>query len=85
MTSSPLQKHNTVADAILRLDFLPKADQKTDQKNWMILAKRWCAVADTHTIKSSNIYSTMNLNHEFANCSDKEEIYPLTVSEIAEE
>ena len=27
----------------------------------------------------------MNLNHVFANHSDKEEIYPLTVSEIAEE
>ena len=27
----------------------------------------------------------MDLNHVFANCSDKEEIYPLTVSEIAEE
>ena len=27
----------------------------------------------------------MDLNHVFANCSDKEEIYPLTVSEISEE
>ena len=27
----------------------------------------------------------MDLNHVFANHSDKEEIYPLTVSEIAEE
>ena len=27
----------------------------------------------------------MDLNHVFANCSDKEEIYPLTVSQIAEE
>jgi len=78
-------KHNTVADAILRLEFLPKADQKTDQKNWMILAKCWCAVSNTHTIKSNSINSTMDLNHVFANCSDKEEIYSLTVSEIAEE
>ena len=51
----------------------------------MILAKRWCAVADTHTTKSNSINSTMDLNHVFANHSDKEEIYPLTVSEIAEE
>ena len=27
----------------------------------------------------------MDLNHVFANCSGEEEIYPLTVSEIAEE
>ena len=27
----------------------------------------------------------MDLNHVFANCSDKEEIYPLMVSEITEE
>ena len=27
----------------------------------------------------------MDLNHVFANRSDKEDIYPLTVSEIAEE
>ena len=27
----------------------------------------------------------MDLNHVLANCSDKEEIYTLTVSEIAEE
>ena len=51
----------------------------------MILAKRWCAVADTHTTKSNIINSTMDLNHAFANCSDKEENYPLTVVEIAEE
>ena len=51
----------------------------------MILAKRWCAVSNTHTKNSNSINSTMDLNHVFANRSDKEEIYPLTVSEIAEE
>ena len=78
-------KHNTIADAILRLDFSPEADRKTDQKNWMILAKRWCNLSNTHTTKSNSINITMDLNHVFANCSDKEEIYTLTVSEIAEE
>ena len=39
---------NTVADAISRLDFTPKADTKnSDQKNWMMLTKRWCAFSHT--------------------------------------
>ena len=70
-------KLNTVADAILRLDFSPKAETKnSDQKNWMILAKRWCGVADTHTKTSNIINSTMDLNHVFATCSDKEKFIP---------
>ena len=76
---------NTVADAISRFDFNPKAEtKKSDQNNWMILTKRWCAFS-THTIKGTSINSTMNLNHVFSNRSNEEEIYPLTVSEIAEE
>ena len=50
----------------------------------MILTKLWCAFS-THTIKGNSINSTMDLNHVFANCSEKEKIYPVTVSEIAEE
>ncbi len=76
---------NTVADDISRLDFTPKAKTKNlDQKNWMMLTKCWCAFS-THTIQSISINITMDLNHVFANHSDKKEIYPLTVSEIAEE
>ena len=74
-------KDNTVADTILRLDFSPKAYPVTDKKNWMILTKRWCAVSNSHNNNSKS--STMDLIHVFANHSDKEEIYPLTVSEIA--
>ena len=74
---------NTVADAISRLDFTPKAETKnSNQKNWMMLTKCWCAFS-THTIQSNRINSTMDLNHVFANGSDKEEIYPLTVNEIS--
>ena len=44
----------------------------------MILTKGWCAViADSH--KNSSEEHTMDLNQVFANCSDKEHIYPLTV------
>ena len=78
-------EQNTVAYTISRLDFSPKAETKNlDQKNWMILTKRWCAFS-THTIKGNSINSTMDLNHVFANHSVEEEIYPLTVSESAEE
>ena len=78
-------EENNVADAISRLDFTLKAETKNlDQKNWMILTNCWCAFS-THTIQGTSINSTMDVNHVFANCSDKKEIYPLTVSEIAEE
>ncbi len=77
--------HNTVADTISRLDFSPTVHPslKTEQHNWMVLAKCWCAVENSH--ENSNQMFTIDLNHVFTNCSDKEEIYPLTVSEIAEE
>jgi hypothetical protein len=76
---------NTMADAISQLDFSPNTHLalKTDQKNWMILSKCWCAVETSH--KNSSKKYTMDINHVFANLSDKEEMYPLTVSEIAEE
>ena len=76
-------KDNTVADATLGLDFSPIAHPETDKKNWMTLTKPWCAVSNSHNINSKS--STMDLLHVCANHSDKEEIYPLTVSEIAEQ
>ena len=76
---------NTVADAISRLDFTPKAETKYSYpKNWMMLTKRWC-VFSTHAIQGNSINNTMKLNHVFANRSDEEEINPLTVIEMAEE
>ena len=49
----------------------------------MLLAKCWCSVENSHEKRDQQ--NTMHLNHVLANCSDKEEIYPLAVSEIAEE
>ena len=49
----------------------------------MILTKSWCAVSNSHNNNSKS--STIDLNHVFANRSDKEGIYNLTVIEIAEE
>jgi len=51
----------------------------------MILAKRWCAVSNSHYKNSNSINSTMDLNRVFPTHSGEEEIYPLTVSETAEE
>ena len=79
-------EHNTVADAISRLDFSLKVHliNKLDKKNWMILTKRWCAVAaDSH--KNSSKEHIMDINQVFPNYNDEEDIYPLTVREIAEE
>ena len=75
-------KDNTVAYAIVRLDFSLKAHPATDKKNWMKLTKHWCVVSNSHNKSSKS--STMDLIHVFANRSDKEEIYPLTVNEIAD-
>ena len=77
--------NNTVADAISRLDFSPIAhpDLESDKKNWMNFAKCFCAVQSSQ--KQSKKEFTMDMNHVFANRSDKGDIYPLTVKEIAEE
>ena len=75
--------NNTVADAISQLDFSPKAHHETDKKNWIFLAKCYFAVENSQS--QSKPEFTMDMNHVFTNRRDKEEIYPLTVSEIAEE
>ena len=48
----------------------------------MTFIKCWCALEHTHNNSTSNHEESMT--HVFANCSDEEEIYPLTVKEIAE-
>ncbi len=73
--------HNTVADAISRLDFGPTEDTKT---NWMTFTKCWCfytmhAVEETSPTNHKDLMSFV-----FANHSKETAIYPLTVREIAE-
>ena len=53
------RKDNIVADAISQLDFSPKAHPETDKKNWIILAKFWCVVSNSHNNNSNSINSTM--------------------------
>ena len=74
---------NTVADSISQLEFLSEANLETsDKQNWMTVTKCWCTLeTDTEISKEHN----MDFNQVFVNCSDEEYIYPLRVSEIAEE
>ena len=51
-------------------------------QNWMTFSKCWCKYKLTHN-NSTNKHN-YSLNNVFANCSEEEEIYPLTVKEIAE-
>jgi len=75
--------HNTVADAISRLEYVSSDSPTTGgNQNWMTFSKRWCEYNHSHN-NSTNKHS-YSMNHVFANRSDEEEIYPLTVKEIVE-
>jgi hypothetical protein len=76
--------HNTVADAISWLEYvspdIPSMDA-TMHQNWMTFSKRWCKYELTHN--NSTTKHNYSINSVFANRSEKEEIFPLTVKEIA--
>ena len=76
--------HNTIADAISRLDIslTPPTTKVEERQNWMTFTKCWCEVTNSHNDSTSTHEESMT--HVFANCSDEGEIYPLTVTEIAE-
>ena len=72
--------HNTVAEAIPRLDFGPSDDNK---ENSMTFTKCWCFYtrhAEKNT-SSSNYIDLMNF--VFEKCSEETVIYPLTVRAVA--
>eukprot|EP00804_Cyclotella_cryptica_P015712 CCRYP_013381-RA/>CCRYP_013381-RA protein AED:0.60 eAED:-0.14 QI:0/0/0/1/0/0/2/0/736 len=73
--------HNTVADAISRLDIRPIPNER---ENWMTFTKCWCydTMLEGSAIDTSAYQEEMNL--VFANRSKEDVIYPLTVHEIAE-
>jgi len=74
--------HNTVADAISRLDYGPVQE---DKSTMMTFAQCWChytSSQEEHT--SPSAYSQESMNLVFANRDDEEAIYPLTTREIAE-
>jgi hypothetical protein len=74
--------HNTVADALSCLDFGPVTD---DKENWTIFNK----CLNFYIQKNSNVDKSPSTTHEkqmnflFANSSEDDAIYPLTVPEIA--
>jgi len=91
--------HNTVADAISRLDFNPQlnvthechhlrklgySDARIRHLYWNTFTKQWVnymSISQTNHLVMSN-YNTLTMNSVFANRSEEEEIYPLTVIDI---
>ncbi len=74
-----------MTDAISRLDFTPKSapNKESEQQNWMTFTKCWCA--QNQNTQESKEQHVQSMNHVFANHSEDEEIFPITVKEIAEE
>ena len=87
--------HNTVADAISQLDYDPKLNL-TDEYNhathvrstkeegcqkWLMFSKFWSCYNKTQDPVETN---AIQKNHVFANRSEEDKIYPLTVKEIVE-
>ncbi len=77
--------HNTVADAVSRLEYVSPDNPSEDaamHQYWMTFSKCWCKYKLTHN--NSTDKHNYSMNNVFANHSKEEEIYPLTVKEIAE-
>ncbi len=90
--------HNTVADAVSRLEYDPSInrtaesfhavkvrDKKSHQRQcWMTVLKNWCKL----DIDSDNLDSYTNKHDDwnlvFAHHEEEDEIYPLTLTEIAD-
>eukprot|EP00804_Cyclotella_cryptica_P001003 CCRYP_012343-RA/>CCRYP_012343-RA protein AED:0.45 eAED:0.45 QI:0/-1/0/1/-1/1/1/0/150 len=72
--------HNTVADAISRLDYGSVLD---DRSTWMTFAQCWCHHNATQQ-ETSLPKTEESLNQVFANQSEEDSIYPLTTREIVE-
>eukprot|EP00804_Cyclotella_cryptica_P016680 CCRYP_001999-RA/>CCRYP_001999-RA protein AED:0.06 eAED:0.06 QI:1397/-1/1/1/-1/1/1/255/979 len=72
--------HNTVADAISRLDYGPVTD---DRSTWMTFAQCWC-YHNTSQPETSLAFTQESMNQVFANQNKEDSIYPLTTREIAE-
>jgi hypothetical protein len=85
--------HNTVADAISRLEYDPglnrtaesyhmtkvkkRSSKHSQRQSWMTVSKHWYNL-EIDTDKHKD------LNFAFANCGEEDEIYPLTTIEIVE-
>jgi hypothetical protein len=89
--------HNTVADAVSRLEYDPSVNRTAEsfhttkvrnnshqRQCWMTVSKQWCE----QDVDSDNLYSYTNKhdiwNLVFAHHEEEDEIYPLTLTEIAD-
>jgi len=87
--------HKTVTDAISRLDYDPKLNTTNEynhamhvmstkvesNQKWMMFSKFWSCFNKTQDPDELN---TIKMNHVFANRSEEDENFPLTVKEIVE-
>ncbi len=87
--------HNTVADAILRLEYDPKLNKTTEYthamlgvepeelsvQQWKSFAHHWHSYNETSTLTQAYCF---HMSEVFAKCSDKDEIHPLTTVEIVD-
>ncbi len=88
--------HKTVADAISRLDYDPKVNltneynhathgmstKEVTSQRWLMFSKLWLYYNVAQ--KNSDETNIIQLNEVFANHSEDNEIYPLTVTEIVD-
>jgi hypothetical protein len=87
--------HNTVADAISRLDYDPKLNTTNEynhathvkstkvlsNQKWIMFSKFWSCFKETQDPGELN---TIEMNHVFANRSKEDENFPLTMKELVE-
>jgi hypothetical protein len=71
--------HNTVADAISRLDYAPIEEHN---HHWMMFTQSWNEYTNA-TPADHPVYED-SMNFVFANTQEEDSIYPLNVSDIAE-
>jgi hypothetical protein len=86
--------HNTLADAILQLEYDPKLNttneythamlgvelEELSMQRWKSFAHHWHSYNETSKPMQAHCF---HMNEVFANCSDEDKIYPLTTAEIA--
>jgi hypothetical protein len=90
--------HNTIAEAVLRLEYHPSVNQRAKRfhttkvknkqsrqiQNWMTVLKNWCKL----DIDSDNLDSYTGKHDDwnlvFAHHKEEDEMYPLTLIEIAD-
>ena len=73
--------HNTVANAISWLNFDPILNE---QENWMMFTKCWWYYTKQQESVENNSAHQDQMSLVFANHSDEEVMYPLTVRKVAQ-